>query len=421
MELLTFPCYLSDQDGNALDPFAPDSVRYTNLSEPEGYGEEPILLQTGKIQVCGTAAVLMEGYITLCVCEGMFLRTIPFRSIQTVLLPFLPCGALTFRTLDFHCRAKSISVPADPCSNYADVLVRVESEARSVGGEEDYPLNAAFKSCIHVPCYLMPLCFRTYQYNATGDGKKRIFTNADLDWEYGCTEIPAPDSISFRRLFVNGVLQPEVTYALRKGRLEFLTEDVPPDGVPITLLFAVVSPRSRGRVTVETGYYVTASDGVRSGYTDEDAWKAYGCGEIPDPQEVSCWNLYVNGVLQPQATYEIKKGSLQLCEAPAKGETIILESMRVLDGPCRLLKGKVRQFVAYAKGSHLFTNRDAIKAYDSSRIILPPLSSYQSIYANGVIQPDAVYRVGNCCLAFVSDDTPAAGQPVTQQSTIIFR
>lgn len=421
MESVTFPCYLSDQDGNALDPFAPDSVRYTNLSGTDGCGEQPVLLQTGGILIYTTVAVLMEGYITLCACEGRLLRTVPFRSIQTVLLPFPPGDMLAFRTLGFGCRAKSISVPADLCSNYAEVLVHVESGVRPAVGRDDCPRYTVFKSCIAIPCYMMPLHFSAYQYNAVGDGEKRIFTNADQSREYGCTEIPAPDSISFYRLFVNGVLQPETTYVLKRGRLEFLTEDVPPDGVPVTLLFVDLGPRKSRRARVETGYYVTASDGVRSRYTDEDEWKIYGCGGIPDPQELSCWNLFINGVLQPQATYEMKKGSLRLCEPPPKGQAIVLEFMRVLDAPGRLLKGLVSQYVAFARGNRLFTDRDAAKIYDSARIMLPLFSSYQSLFVNGVIQPASVYRVGACGLSFVSADPPDIGQPVTQQSTSIFR
>jgi hypothetical protein len=422
MEPVTFPCYLSDQDGNAINPLAPDSIRYKNLSGADNFGEQPVFIQTGEIRVYATVAVLMEGYITVCACGGRLLRTVPFRSIQTVLLPFQPSGSLFFRTLGVCCRAKSVCNPANPFSECAEIQVHVDSSVCPVGGSEDgCPRNTVFKSCICIPCNLMPLHFRAYQYNATGDGEKRLFTNADQDLEYGCTEIPDPGSISFYRLFVNGVLQPEVTYALRKGQLEFRTRDVPPDGVPITLLLVDMGCRNSPRIHVETGYYVTASDGEQSCYTDEDEWKAYGCGGIPDPEELSCWNLFVNGVLQPQATYEIQKGHLRLCEAPEKGETIILESMRVLDSLDRLLKGGVNQYVAYAKGKHLFTNRDAVKAYHSSRIMLPLLSSYQNIFANGVIQPRAVYRVGDGCLAFVSSDAPDVGQPVTQQSTSIFQ
>ncbi|MGE4277446.1 MAG: DUF4183 domain-containing protein [Lawsonibacter sp.] len=422
MEPITFPCYLSDQDGTAINPFAPNSILYKNLSGADHFGEQPFFLQTGEVQVYATAAILMEGYITVCACGNRFLRTVPFRSIQTVLLPFQPRDSLAFCTLGFCCKAKNLYNPTNPFSVFTEIQVYVESGVCPAKGSEDGgPLKTVFESRICIPYYLMPLPSRAYQYNATGDGEKRLFTDADQDSEYGYTEIPDPDSISFTRLFVNGVLQPEATYALRKGRLEFLTRDVPPDGVPITLLFVDMGCRNSPRVNVQTGYYVTASDGDRNSYTDEDAWKAYGCGGIPDPQDMSCWNLFVNGMLQPQDTYEIKKGCLRLHHVPAKGETILLESMRVLDALGRLLKGSVNQYVAYANGTHLFTNQDAIKAYHSSRIMPPMLSSYQTIFANGVIQPRAVYRVGNGRLTFVSSDTPDVGQPVTQQSTSIFQ
>lgn len=421
MEPITLQCYLSDKEGNVINPFSPNSIRYKNLSGADNFGEWPIFIKTGEIEVYATIAVLMEGYITLCDYGGMRLRTIPFRSIQTVPLPYQPSNSLSFCTLGFSCQAKNVHIPAKPFCDCAEVLVHVKSGVCPAGDSMDCPLNTVFKSCICIPCFLMPLHFRSYQYNATGDGEKRLFTDADQDLAYGYTEIPDPDNISFYRLFVNGVLQPEVTYALRKGRLKFLTEDVPPDGVPITLLCVDMGCRNSHRTSVKTGYYVTASDGSQSCYTDEDEWKAYGCGGIPDPNEISCWNLFVNGVLQPQATYEITKGCLHLREVPAKGETIILESMCILDSFGRLLKGEVKQYVAYAKGNHLFTNRDGVKIYDSSCIIQPLLSSYQSIFVNGVIQPGSVYRVGNDCLKFVSSDAPDVGQPVTQQSTSVFQ
>lgn len=422
MEPITFPCYLSDQNGTAINPFAPNSILYKNLSGADHFGEQPVFLPSGEIRVYATIAILMEGYITVRACGNRFLRTVPFRSIQTVPLPFQPRDPLAFCTLGFCCKAKNVCNPTNLFSVFTEIQVSVESSVCPVkGSEAGCPLRTVFDSCIDIPYYLMPLSSRAYQYNATGDGKKRLFTDADQDLKYGYTEIPNPNSISFYRLFVNGVLQPEVTYALQKGRLEFLTRDVPPDGVPITLLFVDMGCPNSPRVNVQTGYYVTASDGDRNSYTDEDAWTAYGCAGIPDPQDMSCWNLFVNGMLQPQTTYEIKKGCLCLHHIPAKGETIILESMRVLDSLGRLLNGKVNQYVAYAKGTHLFTNEDAVKAYHSSQITPPVLSSYQTIFANGVIQPRVVYRVGNGRLTFISSDAPDVGQPVTQQSTSIFQ
>ena len=71
MEPMSFSCYLSDRNGTALNPYAPDSIRYKNLSGADDYGEQPVLGQLGEIQTYTMAAVLLEGYITLCVCAGM--------------------------------------------------------------------------------------------------------------------------------------------------------------------------------------------------------------------------------------------------------------------------------------------------------------------------------------------------------------
>ena len=419
MEPISYPCYLSDRNGTALNPYAPDSIRYKNLSGTDDYGEQPVLDQLGEIRTCATAAVLLEGYITLCVCAGRLLRTVPFRSMRTVLLPFQPSGPLAFRTVGLSCKAAGVCVPDNPLADDAEITIHVESGVSLAGDPDGQSPSTVFKSCICFPCCLPPLHFRTHQYQATGDGTRRVYTNADQNLSYGCTEIPDPGSVSFYRLFVNGVLQPEAVYALKRGRLEFLTENVPPAGAPITLFYAELTCRNR-RMTVESSYYVTASDGVRSLYTDGDAWFPYGSVGIPAPREVSCWNLYVNGVLQPQATYQMEKGLLRLCAAPQKGAPIVLELMRVQEPSGRLLSGLVLQYVAYAKGRHLFTDRDAAEIYDSSRIILPPFSSYQNVYVNSVVQPRLVYRVRDDRLVFVSTDAPAVGQPVTQQSTGIF-
>lgn len=362
----------------------------------------------------------MQGFLTVCAYEGKLKRTVPFSFLQTVLLPFQPQPPLCFSTVGFCCKARSISVPDNPYTDLVEITAYVESDVKNnCAGSSTQ--NTLFKSCICVPLCLMPIHFNVCQYHAFGDGIKRIYTNADQTLKYGYSEIPDPRSILFYRLFVNGVLQPDATYLLKKGQLEFLTDDVPLKGQPITLLFARLNDCCRNRLSAETNYYVTASDGVKTEYTNADEWMAYGGQGIPDPNKVTCWNLFVNGVLQPQATYEIEEGSLKLCQAPPKGAFLILESMRVLDSFGKLLKGLVNQFVAYSKGHRLFTNQDAEAQYDSSEITLPALSSYQNVFVNGVVQPTPTYQIENDCLSFCPSEAPLINQPVTQQSVSIYR
>lgn len=423
MNSYALSCYLSDRDANALCPAEPGAIVYKDLSAPGCYGEQPVQLRTGQWAVFTTAAVLIEGCVTVLADGGRISRTVLFRKVQTVLLPFQPMGPLCFETLDFNCGAGDAGVSGPSCNGCAEILIRLESgvsptpDCGHMGARYNCAERTVFRSSVCMPFCLLPLPFRVHQYHALGDGKKRVFTDADGLGMYGSAGILPPDGVSFCRLFVNGVLQPDSLYELKRGRLEFRTEDVPPAGAPVSILYGAL-PCGCG-LHMESGYYVTASDGVRSRYTDEDGWPAYG-GGIPDPGRVSCWNLFVDGVLQPQTVYRIEKGALELCEAPVRGGTVVLEYLRVLDCFGYPLRGSVDQYVAFSRGGRLFTDADAERLYRSSGIILPYFCSYQSVFVNGVIQPEPTYRTGYGRLAFVTDDAPFPGQPVTQQTVSVF-
>lgn len=46
--------------------------------------------------------------------------------------------------------------------------------------------------------------------------------------------------VSYVNLFINGVLQPPVTYEIKEGILQLKTSDVPPEGAPINLQFITI-------------------------------------------------------------------------------------------------------------------------------------------------------------------------------------
>ncbi len=79
------------------------------------------------------------------------------------------------------------------------------------------------------------------------------------------------------------------------------------------------------KVTV-TEFY-THSDGKRKTYTITDCLHDIGEQAIQDPCDVSFMNLFINGVLQPKANYEIHCGTLVLKtdDAPTKDAPIILQ------------------------------------------------------------------------------------------------
>lgn len=79
--------------------------------------------------------------------------------------------------------------------------------------------------------------------------------------------------------------------------------------------------------------YNTLSDGVKKVYTNDDELIQYGNRGILDPNEVSYFGLFVNGVLQPKANYEIQKGLLLLKteDVPIKDSAIIISFITFKD------------------------------------------------------------------------------------------
>jgi hypothetical protein len=77
----------------------------------------------------------------------------------------------------------------------------------------------------------------TYQYYATSDGIKSVYTNADELTQYGIRGILDPTTVSFINLFINGILQPQNQYVVEPGKLTLTSGDVPEAGSPIILQF----------------------------------------------------------------------------------------------------------------------------------------------------------------------------------------
>lgn len=77
--------------------------------------------------------------------------------------------------------------------------------------------------------------------------------------------------------------------------------------------------------------YYTVSDGLKKTFTQTDALSEYGEQTIQNPSDVSFYNLFINGVLQPSATYiiEDKKLILTTNDVPIKGSPIILQMILI--------------------------------------------------------------------------------------------
>ncbi|MGC5328400.1 DUF4183 domain-containing protein [Brevibacillus sp. SYSU BS000544] len=81
----------------------------------------------------------------------------------------------------------------------------------------------------------------------------------------------------------------------------------------------------------DTVYYYATANGVSRTFTNKDGIKGYSTQGIPNPAGFSLINLFINGVLQPQAMYLVKKGLLILrsSDIPQKGVPIILQMIRI--------------------------------------------------------------------------------------------
>jgi hypothetical protein len=83
---------------------------------------------------------------------------------------------------------------------------------------------------------------------------------------------------------------------------------------------------------VDTYQYNALSDGVSLVYTNDDEMKEFGNRGILDPKTVSYTNLFINGVLHPPNTYEVKKGYVRLrtTNVPPKNTPIVLQFITII-------------------------------------------------------------------------------------------
>ena len=80
--------------------------------------------------------------------------------------------------------------------------------------------------------------------------------------------------------------------------------------------------------------YNAISDGIKMIYTNEDELTEYGSRGILDPNQVSYYNLFINGVMQPKVNYKLQEGKLELNteSPPIKGSMITLVFVTFREG-----------------------------------------------------------------------------------------
>jgi hypothetical protein len=83
---------------------------------------------------------------------------------------------------------------------------------------------------------------------------------------------------------------------------------------------------------VDTYQYNALSDGINLVYTNDDEMKEFGNRGILDPKTVSYTNLFINGVLHPPNTYDVKKGYVRLktINVPPKNTPIVLQFITII-------------------------------------------------------------------------------------------
>lgn len=417
-------CRLCDKNGCILNAYEQNSIRFTELTPPKNRPRRNIRLKSGRAAVISMAVISVEGHVSVGIDEWNLSAPFPFRIVQRIWICAPECATLKFTVNNFVCHAAPFMCGYSHCIRIAiHIETRVIASADKLvkAGEESSVIVGATLDSVRMlsKAFLMhgidPIEAQTYQYTAISDGTKRVYTNADELKKYGNLGILSPEEVSYFNLYVNGVLQPKVNYILKKGCLEFITEDLPQQGA--TVIVKYIKFKGRYHITLTDRQYYTIADGVKREYTNDDALKKYSVSGIPGPHEVSYYNLYVNGVLQPRENYIVETGLLKFIteDIPQKGRSVILESIAIKDIFGQFLTVEDYQYDVLADESRLYCSHSDITPYGEG-ILSPRSASYQNLLTNAVNQPNIDYKITNNCLVFKTSDLPAVGSPITLQS-----
>lgn len=427
-----FVCCLTDEKGNLLCPFDDHSLIFTEFKKNR---------QTASLAK-NIVSFTIQGYITVFADKRKISDPVPFCIIQDINLCAPKNSVLNFTLNKFNCCILSDFAKDKGSTNLLKLYISVEMLIHSEGtknfvvpqlNSERTISNAAcifanriFDSVVcHSETFLLYpfhlLKAVVYQYNTVSDGEKKIYTNEDELKQYGSKGILSPDDVSYFNLFVNGILQPKANYKITQGQLEFLTSDVPQKGQYIIIEFITFEQEEK-MVKAKHVQYNTVSKGLQSIFTNEDEIENSDGNGIPAPNDISYYNLYINGALQPKSNYKIEKGVLVLTAAdlPQKGSMIILESVVITDTENQLLKAATYQYNTRSKGQKIYTSKDELRKYGNQGILDPEHSSFLNLFVNGVVQPSINYTVGKDCLLLKSQDSPSYGVPITLQFVYVF-
>jgi hypothetical protein len=439
---LNFPliyCRLTDKNGNALSPYEPNAIIYTELTPPKSRPQKQIELPSGEQAIQNMATVSIEGYIVVSADGKNMSAPIHFYMVKNIYICAPKGTILNFTVRNFNCCAVPEYTEGKTFFDRIKIFINVDTVVASkakvsiIVPEADTSLTVKNKICIDVNriydsgIFNCETCFyfedllleaEVYQYNAISDGEKRIYTNKDELTEYGDKGILSNNDVSYYNLFINGVLQPKTNYLLTKGLLELKTVDIPLKGQSVIIMFVTFKSIRNRIVKVSDYLYNAVSDGIKRTFTNNDELKKYSDKGIPSPCEVSYYNLYINGVLQPKDTYTVKQGFLELTteDIPQKGQLIILESIIIKSPRGQIFKIENYLYNTRSDGKKIYTNEDELTMYGNRGIPDPKQSFYQNLYVDGVIQPHINYVVQKGYLILKTEDAPIVEAPISLQS-----
>ena len=442
-------CYLTDDTGRRLDPCMANSIQYSVISCQRLHKCKKLYQK--EIVYLYQVTVLIEGYITVYINNVQISSAIPFSETRTLSLYAPCCNHFIFTAEKFNCHV--IPFFSDGITNWKlNITITIDSIARAEGEIEiivpvlqhrhpaenkllaNCNLNkmwldvyqvydrAAFTSVINIPYTKTLLKADVSQYN-TYSHVSKIYTNADEITEYGNNGILDPNSISFLSMFINGVMQPQINYTVTAGMLTLNTSNISLDMAPVLLRFITLKDKNGNLLKGEIYQYNTVSNGVKREYTNADELTMYGNKGILNPNDVSFYNVYINGVLQPKTNYDLTEGLLVLktLNVPLAGAPIIVEFITVKDLGDRPLMAVLSQYNTLATNKKIYTNQDELTEYGHDGIPTPEMTSYQNMSINGVIQPSVNYMVTTGLLTLNTDDTPINGAPIYLQSVYFYQ
>ena len=159
--------------------------------------------------------------------------------------------------------------------------------------------------------------------------------------------------------------------------------------------------------------YNTVSNGIKKEFTNIDELLIYGDYGIPDPNDVSFFNLYINGVLQPETNYSVETGllTLTIAEPPEKDVPIILEYLIIRDKDNQLIKAETYQYNTLSNGGKTYTDADELTVYGDRGILDPKQTSYNNLFVNGIIQPSINYAIESGILTLTVAYAPMKESP----------